>query len=99
MTDKYDMQNTTAPAVLEAGARHMRDRAATYDKPEGERSMGATVAAFRFVTGVSMTEEQGWLFMALLKADEIAALDRAMMELAGAGAALVAHAKRIWGVE
>jgi hypothetical protein len=46
----------------------MRDRAATYDKPEGERSMGATVDAFLAVTGVSMTEEQGWLFMALLKA-------------------------------
>lgn len=30
--------------------------------------MGATVNAFHAVTGVSMTEEQGWLFMALLKA-------------------------------
>ena len=30
--------------------------------------MGATVDAFQAVTGVSMTEEQGWLFMALLKA-------------------------------
>lgn len=30
--------------------------------------MGATVDAFLSVTGVSMTEEQGWLFMALLKA-------------------------------
>lgn len=68
MKDKFDIKPVTAPAVLDAGARHMRDRAATYDKPEGERSMGATVAAFRFVTGVSMTEEQGWLFMALLKA-------------------------------
>jgi NADH dehydrogenase/NADH:ubiquinone oxidoreductase subunit G len=49
--------------VLQA-ASEMQDRAVTYDKPAGERSMGATVA----VTGVSMTEEQGWLFMALLKA-------------------------------
>ena len=54
--------------ILQAAAGHMRDRAATYDKPEGERSMGATVAAFRAVTGVSLTETQGWLFMALLKA-------------------------------
>ena len=30
--------------------------------------MGATVDAFLAVTGVSMTEEQGWLFMAMLKA-------------------------------
>ena len=54
--------------ILQAAAGHMRDRAATYDKPEGERSMGATVAAFRAVSGVTMTETQGWLFMALLKA-------------------------------
>ena len=54
--------------ILQAAAGHMRDRAATYDKPEGERSMGATVAAFRAVSGVEMTETQGWLFMALLKA-------------------------------
>lgn len=46
----------------------MKDRAATYDKPEGERSMGATVEAFNAVTGHQLTEEQGWLFMALLKA-------------------------------
>ena len=46
----------------------MEDRAATYDKPEGERSMGSTVLAFAAITGVLMTEEQGWLFMALLKA-------------------------------
>lgn len=54
--------------ILQAAAGHMRDRAATYDKPEGERSMGATVAAFRAVSGVTITETQGWLFMALLKA-------------------------------
>ena len=46
----------------------MEDRAATYDKPEGERSMESTVLAFAAITGVLMTEEQGWLFMALLKA-------------------------------
>ena len=57
-----------AANILNAALSHMRDRAATYDKPEGERSMGATVDAFLAVTGVSMTEEQGWLFMALLKA-------------------------------
>ena len=57
---------STAANILTAALGHMRDRAATYDKPEGERSMGATVDAFNAVTGVSMTEEQGWLFMALL---------------------------------
>ena len=58
----------SAPAILEAAAGHMKDRAATYDKPAGERSMGATVKAFEAVTGVTITEEQGWLFMQLLKA-------------------------------
>ncbi len=53
--------------ILEAAAGHMKDRAATYDKPAGERSMGATVAAFKAITGISMTEEQGWLFMGVLK--------------------------------
>lgn len=57
-----------AHQILEAAAGHMRDRAVTYDKPEGERSMGATVAAFNVITGHKLTEEQGWLFMQLLKA-------------------------------
>lgn len=57
-----------AQDILEAGIGHMMDRAATYDKPQGERSMAATVEAFRAVSGVELTEEQGWLFMLLLKA-------------------------------
>lgn len=54
--------------VLRSGAQHMEDRAATYDKPEGERSMSATVQAFNAITGCDLTEEQGWLFMVQLKA-------------------------------
>lgn len=57
-----------AHEILTAAAAEMSNRSATYDKPEGERSMGATVRAFEAVTGVSMTEEMGWLFMVLLKA-------------------------------
>lgn len=57
-----------ANEILTQAADEMSDRSATYDKPEGERSMGATVRAFEAVSGVTMTEEQGWLFMALLKA-------------------------------
>lgn len=59
---------TTAHGILQAAQTHMEDRANTYDKPEGERSMAATVEAFSLITGVRMTEEQGWLFMAVLKA-------------------------------
>ena len=57
-----------APNFLQAGLDAMQQRAATYDKPEGERSMSATVEAFRAITGHAITEEQGWLFMAILKA-------------------------------
>lgn len=53
---------------LKKARGHMQDRAKTYDKPGGERSMPNAVAAFKAVTGVDMTPEQGWLFMALLKA-------------------------------
>lgn len=58
----------SAHDILQAAAGHMKDRAAAYDRPEGERSMGATVDAFESITGHSLTEEQGWLFMVLLKA-------------------------------
>lgn len=57
-----------AADILEAAQGHMLDRASTYDKPEGERSMGATVAAFNAITGHKLTEEQGWMLMILLKA-------------------------------
>ena len=58
-----------AHEVLEAGVKHMQDRAATYDKPDGERSMEATVNAFNVITGDGLmnTEERGWLFMNILK--------------------------------
>lgn len=58
---------TKAPDILTAALGHMHDRAATYDKPEGERSMPATVAAFNALTGHNLTAEQGWAFMVLLK--------------------------------
>lgn len=58
---------TKAPDILTAALSHMQDRAATYDKPEGERSMPATVAAFNALTGHNLTAEQGWLFMTVLK--------------------------------
>lgn len=57
----------SAADFLNAALGHMVDRAATYDRPQGERSMGNCVAAFNQLTGHQLTEEQGWLFMALLK--------------------------------
>ena len=45
----------------------MKERAATYDKPDGERSMGRTVAAFNAITGRDLTEPEGWLLLQILK--------------------------------
>ncbi len=59
---------TTAPEFLAQAKVHMEDRAATYDNPEGERSMGKTVAAFNAITGKELSETDGWLLMTLLKA-------------------------------
>lgn len=56
-----------APELLGRAAHHMHDRAATYDAPSGERSMNKTVAAFNAITGHSLKESEGWLFMAILK--------------------------------
>jgi hypothetical protein len=57
----------TALDLLSSAAKHMADRAATYDKPEGERSMGATVTAFNAITRQDLTEAEGWLLLQLLK--------------------------------
>lgn len=60
-------ESVTAPDVLEAGAKHMRDRAVTYDKPEGERSMEKVVQMFNLFTGHNLKESEGWRFMLFLK--------------------------------
>lgn len=59
----------SAVELLEKAAGHLKDRAATYDNPEGERSISAAVEAFRAITGdgIMNTGERGWLFMAILK--------------------------------
>ena len=57
----------TAHSICQAAMGHMDDRATTYDQKGGERSMGKTVTAFNALTGHSLTEEQGWLLMELLK--------------------------------
>jgi hypothetical protein len=56
-----------APDMLAKAKKHMDDRASTYDKPEGERSMGRTVTAFNAITGRDLTESEGWLLLQLLK--------------------------------
>lgn len=63
----FGVAPTSAPALLQAAATHMADRAATYDKPEGERSMAQTVAVFKAFHGIDLSESQGWHFMQILK--------------------------------
>ncbi|WP_223253431.1 DUF6378 domain-containing protein [Chromobacterium amazonense] len=58
----------TAIQVMEEGLKAMKERAKLRDSAEGERSMKAAVEAFNALTGTGMTEEEGWLFMAVLKA-------------------------------
>lgn len=57
-----------AQDFLAAAQKHMADRAKTYDRPDGERSMARTVAAFNAVTGHNLSESDGWMLMMLLKA-------------------------------
>lgn len=57
----------TAADFLRAGIGHMQDRAVHYDAPQGERSMGKTVAMFNIATGKNLSEADGWLLMTLLK--------------------------------
>lgn len=56
-----------AAELLGRAARHMHDRASTYDKPDGERSMGRAVQAFNAITGHDLTESHGWLLLQVLK--------------------------------
>lgn len=58
---------TTAQTILNAAAGHMQARAATYDNPEGERSMGKAVQAYNAITGRDLSEAEGWLLLAVLK--------------------------------
>ena len=57
----------TANHFLEAAKGHLGNRAVTYDNPTGERSMERTVKTFAALTDIQLTEEQGYLFMEVLK--------------------------------
>ena len=54
--------------ILVDAQGHLANRAKTYDRPDGERSMDKCVTAFNEITDSNLTVEQGWLFMVLLKA-------------------------------
>jgi hypothetical protein len=56
-----------ATDLLSKAAALMVERGKQYDQPEGERSMGRTVAAFNAITGQDLTEAEGWLLLQVLK--------------------------------
>jgi len=60
-----------AEKLLKQAADVMNQRGKDYDKPDGERSMARTVAAFNLITGQNLTETEGWQFMETLKAVRI----------------------------
>lgn len=66
-----ERHSPSAGELLNKAAQHMQDRASSYDQPGGERSMGATVAAFNIMTGRTgaraLSESEGWLLMQVLK--------------------------------
>ena len=57
----------TADQILTEAAHLIAERGKERDKPGGERSMAATVAAFNALTGHQLSEVDGWHFMELLK--------------------------------
>lgn len=67
MTITYQPNPTKAQDLLHRAASLMDERGKQYDKPQGERSMQAAVAAFNAISGYSLTEADGFLLMALLK--------------------------------
>lgn len=61
-----------APDILESAAMHIAERGKTRDIPGGERSMRRTIEAFNALCGHILTERDGWMFMAILKASRAA---------------------------
>jgi hypothetical protein len=57
----------TASDILQLGLQVLEQRGVERDQPGGERSMPAVVEAFHALTGHVLSEQQGWLFMALVK--------------------------------
>lgn len=66
-TDDTDLSVTTSQDILTEASEIQVSRGVTYDAPSGERSMRKTVAMFNIYSGLSLTEEQGWHFMEILK--------------------------------
>ena len=60
--------SNNAVSMLQEAAETLKQRAILRDTPDGERSMARCVEAFNAMYGTELTEEQGWMFMVMLKA-------------------------------
>ena len=60
-------ERVSVSLILNAALTAVRNRSIERDRDDGERSMEATVTAFNALFNQSLTTEQGWLFMAVLK--------------------------------
>lgn len=56
-----------APEALSMAAGILEERGKSYDQDDGERSISDTVRMFQLATNITLTEEQGWIFMVCLK--------------------------------
>jgi hypothetical protein len=56
-----------APDLLRLAMDVLAERGEQRDRPEGERSMAAAVAAFNAVSGHNLSTKEGWRFMMCLK--------------------------------
>ena len=57
-----------AHEVLQTAGDLMVERGRQYDQPEGERSMDAAVKAFNALCRRDLSESEGWVLLACLKA-------------------------------
>ena len=68
LTSQGQRPPVSAPDLLRAGMCHLENRASQRDCENGERSMADCVNAFNALFHTELTEQQGWMFMVLLKA-------------------------------
>lgn len=67
MTYTTNTDGRSAEMILKHCILTLQERGKERDTSEGERSMGKTIRLFNTLYGLTLTEEQGWLFMVLLK--------------------------------
>lgn len=57
----------TSSDFLQAAIYVQAERAKEYEQEGGERSMGRMVSAFEAITGIALTQAEGFLFLQILK--------------------------------